>query len=288
MRALALSGGGARIHYQAGAVQRLMGELRRSYEIITGVSAGAIAAAYLAQYPVGEEVIAAEALREATHGIEKQHVFKRWPLGVLQGIWKSSFYNAAPLHSTLRRLLSAERIRSSGRQLRVGAVCLESGHFQLFDEKTPDIVSAVLASAAFPSVLQPVKLQGNLWFDGGVRVETPISAAIRAGADEVDIVLSSPLAYEAKQAGSSLDAFGIAMRAIDFMSSEITEKDLKLARCTNVLVANGASRKRIVKFNVIRPLADLGDTFDFSYERGMDMFEQGYKDAERAPLNGQE
>ena len=34
MRALALSGGGARIHYHAGALQHLLAELRREYQIV--------------------------------------------------------------------------------------------------------------------------------------------------------------------------------------------------------------------------------------------------------------
>jgi len=287
MRALALSGGGARIHYHAGALQHLLAELRREYQIVTGVSAGAIAAAYIAQFPVGQEAQASDAFSTAVLSLNERSVFRPWPLGRLQGLWKQSFYDGKPLHKTLRSLLCEEQIRNSGRKLRVGAVCVQSGRFQLFTEKTPDIVSAVLASAAFPSVLQPVSIEGNLWFDGGVRVVTPIGAAIEAGADEVDIIMSSPLGYEAKQAGDTLTALGMAMRAIDFMASEIVEKDLKLARYTNVLVANGASHKRTVKLNVIRPAADLGDTFDFSRDRGIFMYEEGTKDARRAILSAE-
>lgn len=282
-RALALSGGGARIHYHAGALKYLLGTLRRQYDIVTGVSAGAIVAAHVAQYPLGQEATAAEALYAAVADLSESDVFKKWTFGLLEGLWKRSFYTSAPLRKTLHRVLSNEAIRKSGKKLRVGAVCVATGDFRLFTEQSHDIVSAVLASSAFPGVLEPVEIEGRLWFDGGVREITPVGAAISAGADEVDIVVTSPLVYKPKQEVQKLKALGLAARAIDFMSNEVMENDLKLANYTNILVANGAGQgKRLVRLNVIRPMRDLGDTFDFSPEQAAFTRAVGEQDAKRA------
>lgn len=279
-RALALSGGGARIHYHAGVLSHLLGTLRREYQIVTGVSAGAVVAAHIAQYPIGQESFAAESLDALTRSIQAKNVYERWPFGFLQGALKKSFYSSAPLRKTLSDVLSEDAIRKSGRALRIGAVCAETGEFQIFTEKTKGILAAVLASSAFPGVLEPVEIQGSLWMDGGVRVMTPIGAAIEAGATEVDVVLTTPKDYEAPEGARSLRALGIAVRAIDFMVAEIVEKDLKLANYTNLLVLNGVKKnKKVVRLNVIRPTKDLGDSFNFSYGNSVFMRAVGRTDA---------
>ncbi|MFZ8802846.1 MAG: patatin-like phospholipase family protein, partial [Candidatus Calescibacterium sp.] len=43
----------------------------------------------------------------------------------------------------------------------------------------------VLASAAIPIIFPPVKIDGEWYCDGGVRLNTPLSPAIRLGADKI-------------------------------------------------------------------------------------------------------
>lgn len=283
MRALALSGGGAKIHYHAGALRHLLGERKIPYEIVTGVSAGAIVAAQLAQYPIGYEDDAAHDLEELLSRVSINEVRRGWrPLGLLQGLWKQSFYNSAPLRALLRRELSQEAIKSSGRKLRIGAVCAETGQFKLFTEQSPDLALVVAGSAAFPGILEPVRIAGQLWIDGGVRVVTPIAAAIEAGADEIDVVMTSPLEPRHGVFGHVVPALEIMERAIEYMAEEIIEKDLRLARYANELVANGSStKKRFVVLNVIRPKSTLCGTFDFSRESAAIMRVLGQQDAQR-------
>ena len=283
MRALALSGGGSKIHYHAGAIRHLLGTLRIPYDIVAGVSAGAIAAAHLAQYAVGFEDDAAQDLEELLSRITLNEVRRSWrPFGLLQGLWKPSFYSSAPLRALLRRELSQEAIRGSGKVLRIGAVCAETGQFKLFTQESADVIGAVIGSSAFPGILEPMRMLGQLWIDGGVRVATPISAAIEAGADEIDVVMTSPEKSRLGSIGHSPSALEIIERSIEYMAEEIIEKDLKLALYTNALVsANRMPIKRVVSFNVIRPALALCDTFDFSPESAAIMRVQGQQDAQR-------
>jgi len=283
MRALALSGGGAKIHYHAGAIRHLLGTLRIPYEIVAGVSAGAIVAAQLAQYPVGFEDEAAQDLEELLSRVTINEVRRSWrPLGALQGLWKPSFYSSAPLRALLRRELSQEAIRGSGKVLRVGAVCAETGQFKLFTQESADVIGAVIGSSAFPGILEPMRMLGQMWIDGGVRVVTPIAAAIEAGADEIDVVMTSPEKPRHGSIGHEPTALEIIERSIEYMAEEIIEKDLKLALYMNALVSgNFMPTKRLIRFNVIRPAASLGDTFDFSAEGAAIMRVQGQQDAQR-------
>src|SRR6185295_2278589 len=137
--ALTLLGGGARGAYQAGVLDRL-GRARPQlrWNIITGVSAGAINAAYLANSPAsfGD---AAASLRSLWAGLRMEHVVRaatvemlgnvaRWSAQLLSGgiqplTQAQGLLDTAPLRSLLQRVLDApsgpllgvERNLASGR-----------------------------------------------------------------------------------------------------------------------------------------------------------------------------
>ena len=258
MRALVFSGGGAKIHYHVGAATVLLAT-GAPYDLFAGVSAGALVAAYLTQFPRGFETEAINCLVKVTRQLKGSDVLKGWPVvGRAAGLWKSSFYNASPLHNLVRRELSVEAVRASGRKLRIGAVSLDGGEFAMFTEKCEHLVAAVLASCALPGFMQPVQVVNQLFVDGGVRVYTPLALAIEAGATEVDVVLTSPAKPSRAQLEGSSSLWVMA-RAVELMADEIMTKDLRLAALHNQLAASSpASGKRVIKLRVVRPEHDLG------------------------------
>ncbi len=58
MRALVLSGGGAKGAYEVGALKYLLLDKETQYDIICGVSVGALNASFLSMYPLGQEKVA--------------------------------------------------------------------------------------------------------------------------------------------------------------------------------------------------------------------------------------
>ena len=80
------------------------------------------------------------------------------------------------------------------RDLRITAVDTESGEFTVFTRDSGvDLVSAVAASCAVPTVWPPVEIAGRTYMDGGMRSTANVDVA--AGADRVVVLAPLPRAF---------------------------------------------------------------------------------------------
>jgi NTE family protein len=285
-RALVLSGGGAKGAYEVGALLYLYGDLENQYDIICGVSVGALNGSFLAQYLKKDEKSAINGLLDLWNSIDTRSIYKRWFFGYLSSLWRSSVYNSEPLQKLVRGVLSQAAIQLSGKELRVGAVSLNSGIYKLFDQNYHDLAGAVLASASFPVMLCPIKLDGELWTDGGIRDVTPLAAAIDLQADEVDIIVTSP-DYTAPHPSHRFNVLDLAWRSVEVMSDEIINNDLHKAISINKMISAGFfSNKRKIPIRIIRPSSKLIDnSLDFSQATIQEMIKTGYEDAKRVCEN---
>jgi NTE family protein len=289
MRALVLSGGGAKGAYEAGAIKHLLGDLGIHYDIVAGVSVGAINGAYLTQFAAGSELDAATSLVELWHDISTKDVYRKWYKGVLWNLpaaWKGSVYDSSPLHSFLRKRLKPTAMKTSGKILRVVAVDKMSSERGVWTEQDDDIVDGVCASAAFPMFLTPVSARGGFWVDGGVRDTVPLRQAIQAGATRVDVVCVNPDSAPPYPAGMGNTVTNIK-QAIDALMSEIERNDLEMVEFVNRLVRLGDPKsrelnRRDVDVHVIRPDGWLmKDSLDFDQAKARENIERGYADAKR-------
>lgn len=282
MKALVLSGGGSKGRYELGALKKWLFEDKIQYDIITGVSVGALNGSFLAQFPKGQEVQAWNALNDLWSKINDAAVYRKWPIfGEVAALWKQSVYDSSPLQKLVRATLDPMKIRASGKKLRVGAVGLSTGEYRVFGESYIAIADAVLASSSFPAMLTPILMEGQLWTDGGVRSVTPLQAAIDLGADDIDVVLCSSKETNVNfpKDGKTLQ---IAFRCIEVMGDEIIEDDFKGAEAKNKLLAAGMSvgSARLLKMRLVRPEKGLiSNSLDFDPVKGQLMIDQGYKDA---------
>ncbi len=281
MRALVLSGGGSKGAYEVGALQHLMGTLGRRYDIYCGVSVGALNCAVLAQFPSGKESFAASELARLWEGLGHSTIYEHWFGWYAAALWKPSLYDSSPLQKIVQSSVKAEALRSSGKILRVGAVDLKTGEYCRFSEGYSDIVKAVLASAAFPGMLTPVEMGGDLWIDGGVRSNTPIKTAIELGATSIDVVMCSPKKVKAIPV-SNPKTLDIAFRAIDLLTDTVNNYDLDKALLYNRLVKAGVeTQKRAVEINIVRPAYELTeDPLDFDSAKMSKMTRLGQLDAQ--------
>ncbi|HMB69097.1 MAG TPA: patatin-like phospholipase family protein, partial [bacterium] len=220
---LVLGGGGARAAFQVGvlhAVARRFPEAR--LPVLTGVSAGAINTAFLANHPgsleeaTGElgdvwkslgphrifEVGVLEMLDQAAR-IGLQFVLGR-PIGSVRG---QGIVDTAPLRSTLNRVLHARDgnlagVRANLAAGRLRAVALtatsyttgqtvtffEGGGIEGWERpnrkavRTRLTVDHVMASSALPVFFPPVRVDGAFYGDGGIRLIAPFAPAIHLGA----------------------------------------------------------------------------------------------------------
>lgn len=281
MRALVLSGGGAKGAYQIGALKYLINDLNRQYDILTGISVGALNVSCLSMFNSENEKQAFEMLNNFWINLENKKVHKRWfPFGKLHALWKKSLYNSQPLIDLVHKTLNLNTIKNSNRSVAVGAVSLDTGEYKVFTKDDHDFVDAVLASSAFPGGLKPIQMKNQLWVDGGIKHITPLKSAIDFNASEIDMIICSPKMTTAKYDTNS-KTIGLVLRSIDLMSDQIIEGDLQIANLYNELaISSLRPDKKYIKINVIRPTEDLTEnSLNFDNKEIHRMIEIGYKDA---------
>ena len=277
-RSLVLAGGGSKGAFKVGVLQRLMGDQENDYEMLCGTSVGAINAAYLAQTPLGSPRDAIARLRAQWDTVSTDKVHKRWfPFGRAEAFVKTSVYDSAPVQQWIRSALDANLVRSSGHRLRVVAVSFGTGESFVADERTPDIAEWVIASSAFPVMLTPASIGGDLWTDGGLRSVTPLGEAIRAGATDIDVVLcSDPFAKSPFDVQSAHAIPQLLLRSIDIMNDEVSRADLRIAGLKNDL-SQLKPEYRKVKIRLFQPSSPLAyDPLDFDPKNIRAMIDAGY------------
>lgn len=280
MKALVHSGGAAKGAWACGIIQYLLGDLKINYDIYTGTSVGAINTAFLAMFKSGEEEEAAQLLRDWWMKLDNSKIYQSWPFwGRLAIAWRKSFYDSSPLHKLIRGNVNLEKIRSSGKKISVGALNLHTGKYMLFDQDSDNFIDAVLASSAFPATLAPVKINNDLFIDGGMKTISPIKAAIEMGATEIDVITTSPDVRD-KKFISNPNIIDIIRRAFDVATDKILSNDIELAIMYNRLAEAGLTNKVPIKLRILKPHYNLLDNvLDFNPDKIKEMIEKGYADA---------
>jgi NTE family protein len=282
MKGLAFSGGGSRGQFHVGVVGHLLGDLRTRYDAYAGVSVGALVGSFLAQYKTGEEAKAAQDLRDLFTPIEDSDIWKSWCLFGKASIWKSSALNSRPLQRLVKKVLDEEKVRASGKRLRIGAVSLDTTDYRVFDETYSPLADAVLASSSYPAFFEPILTDGQLWTDGGVRVVTPVKTLIDLGCDEIDVSICHPPDPDAKFKRDP-GWPDVAIRSLDVMTSQLTWVDVKYAQLLNRLLEHEKIEgKRKVEIRVIHPDHTLNDdSLHFDPTEAVEMQKEGYRAAVR-------
>lgn len=206
MRVLVLSGGGALGAFQAGALFALSERKDfKDYNLIAGVSVGALAASFLCSCEPGADALYDRIEDYADlwlHAIEGPHDVYDKPmlsqvhptLGLLQSFQQRALYTLGPLRHLWRATVDPRRISLGSRKLRVGAYNLDKRTFMECSESFPMLEDFVIASASIPLVFPPVQIGADTWVDGGVSNGIPVRflEEFAGQIESIDIVLTSP------------------------------------------------------------------------------------------------
>jgi NTE family protein len=93
-----------------------------------------------------------------------------YPLGTDQ----AGFYSTAPLERTLTELVDFNLIKHCTPRLTVGAAKVRSSEMRYFDSRETAItVRHIMASGALPPAFPAVRIDGELYWDGGILSNTP-------------------------------------------------------------------------------------------------------------------
>ncbi len=208
--ALILQGGGALGAYQAGVYQALA-EANLHPDWVAGISIGAINSALIAGNPPEKRVerlrafweavsappfglpllAALEGRDEHTHKLINHVGSLAALLGGAPGFFQPrvpppflypngapealSYYDVAPLKTTLQNLVDFDLINADATRFSVGAVNVRSGNFVYFDNTTHQIrPEHVIASGSLPPGFPPTEIEGECYWDGGLVSNTPL------------------------------------------------------------------------------------------------------------------
>lgn len=93
------------------------------------------------------------------------------------GAEKAGYYSTAPLKKTLGELVDFEYLNSCPTRLTVGAANVHTSAMRYFDSRDmPLDLRHVMASGALPPAFPAVRIDGELYWDGGILSNTPVEA----------------------------------------------------------------------------------------------------------------
>ncbi len=268
--ALILSGWGAKGAFQVAAEKYAREEKGYTWDIISGVSAGAINGFMLAMEKY-------QRLWEIWNSLSNDQVytggFTFWSIIKLIFGGKS-FYGNKPLWKMLQKELDPGQIK---KELLVGTVSLVTGEYVEFTRNSPGLAKAVLASTVMPVIWSPVNISTEYpcMADGGLRNVTPIGDVLDYDPDEIVIIncgseKRNVLAYP------PANVLEIGARTLEINQNEAFRKDVEnFQRINNMVKEAGAhgitlhSAKsghpiRYYDCKVVRPISPLDDMRDFS------------------------
>lgn len=199
---LVLQGGGALGAYQVGVYQALH-EAGVQPDWIVGTSIGAINASLIAGSPPSERLDRLnEFWRRIEHGKHLGSALPTWfsqaartMLAITTGVPSffmpqpaafvsphaplgpedAGYYSVAPLAELLEELVDFDLINDGPVRLSVGASKVQSSEMVYFDSKEREIgLKHILASGALPPAFPAVRVDGDLYWDGGILSNTPV------------------------------------------------------------------------------------------------------------------
>jgi NTE family protein len=281
--ALVLSGGGAKGAFQVGAEKYAREVVGYQWDLIAGVSVGALNGAMLASHKF-------QRLMELWNHLSRDQVLTGGfnLISVIKLLFGSkSFYGNEPLRQLIEKEFDPALVQDD---LRIGAVSLVSGEYVQFSRGDPHLREALLASTAIPIIWSPVDVSRHYqsMVDGGVRNLSPLGDVLDEGPDEIIIINCNPQSPPPLE-NPPQDILQIGLRTLDILLNELFINDLNMFQRINHLVEEAArygvvlhnpsngKPYRYFKCKIIEPDEPLGDTLDFSQASIQHSLKQGVR-----------
>lgn len=183
--AFVFGGGGNLGAIQVGQVRALL-ERGIVPDAVIGCSVGALNGAAIAGDPT---VDGAERLAQLWRGLTRQDIFPSTRVG--HGPWLyvrngTSAFTDHGLRNLIQQWLRFSRFEDAATRFAVVATSLRYGVERWFE--SGGVARPLLASTALPGALPPVEIEGELYIDGGVVNNVPISKAFEMRARRVYVL----------------------------------------------------------------------------------------------------
>ncbi len=217
MRAFVLSGGANYGAQQVGALEVLF-EHGLQPDMVMGVSAGALNAAWVAAHPTLEGV------QELARVWSEEAAATIPPVGPLMALLrlvggKDSLLSNDSLLQFIRRWSFAESTFGAFTRPRLYTVAARygDGALRIFgDDPSDRVLDGLMTSTAMPPFYPPWEVDGVLYLDGGVTSHLPLQAAVTRGAAEI-FALRNSHGFVLDGAPVQRNVFSIGSQAISLL-----------------------------------------------------------------------
>jgi NTE family protein len=296
----ALLGGGARAAYQVGVLTWLAEHLPAAHlPLVAGVSAGAANAMALASMEsLGESVAR---LRRGWQRLSDEEIFDSFPSGRSYSVFGclreavrrvqgsrgtfAGLFDDRPIRRFVSSCTSFTGLDANVLSGRLHAVALTASSYNTgksvtFFQGRPLLESwtrshgsgvatrltlnHIMASGAIPFLFPPIRIGDDLFGDGNVRQQFPLSPLVRLGADRILVVDPGPptqsVLRRGRARGSLAETFGLLL---DSMVVDRIESDVARLQEINETLdcarrSKGGDPRRRIDLLLIRPRADVG------------------------------
>ncbi len=266
-RALVMSGGGARGSFQVGMLEELVINQGLDFEVIRGVSVGALNAGFLSQAKfIENDPASVENLKNEVRSLKdlwlkdvegNQSVYSSRGgfAGLIAG--GDSLFSLKPLRTLMKEKLNLDKLINSNRKFKVGTVSLVSSLYKEWGPRDNEFFEKIMASASIPVVFPFVDVpsEEDVLVDGGVRNMTPLSSAFKEQPDEIYVLLTSRLKkttdglppsgaephsykkWDDNWLGTSVGGLDVLERTLDILTDEVYLEDLNSAKNWNAVAS---------------------------------------------------
>jgi len=243
-KGLVLSGGGMRGIAHIGAIKALE-ENGYSPTHIAGTSAGAIVGALYAKGYNASEIL---------------DFFKTAQIFNLTNfaLNKPGFIDSEKLYTTFKSYLPEDTFESLNKYLYITATNLLDGTLEVFERG--ELITAILASAAFPGVFTPVKFNNKTYIDGGTINNFPVDI-LKEKCEQIVGVYLSP--FQILEENNLKYSFSILERAFQIKAASSSIQ--KFSDCDLVIFPK-----------------DLSSYGTFYVKNADAIFDLGYQTAQKA------
>jgi predicted acylesterase/phospholipase RssA len=285
-----------------------MVELGLNFDLVVGTSTGALIAPLVASQDIAN-------LIHFYENVEQQDILTDRP-DLLAFLFSDALNDTKPLERLIKKFFGDrrryERLLQSSTEIFVTVVNMQTGEIgygNQHQDSKPTLLKKILASACVPVMMPPVKIGRHQYVDGGVKEIAPFSKAIDEGASHIVSVILSPDGVHRKPARKEFTStMDIMKRALELLTDEITDNDLKVATVYSEAIRyldqirrsakeklgltdpqirklfagleNPFQGKRIVGITTIRPDEELmSSSINFDPDKMREMVDKGYEKA---------
>lgn len=295
MKALVISGGGAKGAWAGGYVEYLVKEAGMSWDILIGSSTGSLLVPLIAINHWGE-------LKKAYTTSYQHDIFSNCPFTVrrTEDGFKASFNHFRIIlqfiqgrktlgeSRSLKQLIRTtfppekwEELKASGKQVIVTVSNLTHNVIEYKyarDYDYDDFCDWIWMSCNLVPFMSLVVKDGNEYADAGFGNPVPVQEAINLGAKEIDVIILRPR-HHIRTSPPATNAFMLLLKTFNFMQVQLAHDDIQMSLMESRFGGN--------KIRLIHTPEELTDnSFIFDPEQMLGWWNKGYSYAQKTLEEG--